>query len=360
MAKKLLLLNGLAILAIPIHHATAYGLSAMFEWTDRYLPVTVPNYDLLGSIPYYVIVVLRQLDIYAVPAFLFISGYFIAFSVRGKEKNLSYKTILPRIKILLIPFVIWTGLRYIMLRRLPTSIDDLLNPYHFIPLLIQFYLLAPFLVILARKNWKLLLILAATLQLSIQGMQLLQGVGIHYPITDTILTLSPRWLFYGQQPFWFPFGLVFGLYGSQWSKLLNGRSRIYFIAVIIFGILSIGEYFVADQLNGALWIGPTFPGVFKNFYILAVLLLILAIDEKTIPGSKEISNVGTHSLGIYLANIPFVYLFAFLMYHLTPQALGAQFIYMTILFIVGLGGPLLLMWFVRRSRARKSYRYLFG
>ena len=64
---------------IPIHHATAYGLQAMFMWTDRYRDVAVPNYDMLGSLSFYVTIIVRQLDVYSVPAFLFISGYFIAF-----------------------------------------------------------------------------------------------------------------------------------------------------------------------------------------------------------------------------------------------------------------------------------------
>ena len=360
MAKKLLFLNGLAILTIPVHHATAYGLQAMFIWTDRYMPVEVPNYDQMGSLYYYLIIILRQLDTYSVPAFLFISGYFVAFTVRGKNSKISLKTLTPRIKILLIPFIIWTIIRYIMLRRVPTGIDEILDPYHFIPLLIQFYLLSILLVPLARKNWKLLLIIFAAIHLTIQTVRYLNNVGVTFPGMDVMLTLSPRWLFYGQQPFWFPLGLVFGLYTTQFNNWIGNKRNFLIVATVTLAILGIAEYFIADYFNGEDWIGPTFAGFTRNFYILAFILLILALDQKAFPMEKRVSDIGSQSLGIYLANIPFIYIVAVLMYRFTPWVLGVQPVYLTVLLIVGLLGPLVLMTFVRRSPFRNTYRYFFG
>ena len=66
---------------VPLHHSTAYGLQAMFEWTNRYRDVAVPNFDQLGTLPYYVLMFARQFDAFGVPAFLFVSGFFIAFMV---------------------------------------------------------------------------------------------------------------------------------------------------------------------------------------------------------------------------------------------------------------------------------------
>ena len=360
MTKRLLILNGLAILTIPIHHASAYGLQAMFYWTDRYLPVSVPNFNLLGTLPYYIIVILRQLDTYSVPAFLFISGFFVAFMARGKASNVTLKILMPRIKILLIPFAIWTVIRYVLLRRFPTSLDELLDPYHFIPILIQFYLISPLLVPLARNRWKLFLILAALVHLSVQSLRYISDLGIEFPGQAFLIGVTPRWVFIGQQPFWFPFGLVFGLHHKYFTELIGKIKDRLLLITVLFGLLAIGEYLVADYLNGDVWIGPSFSGITRNIYILGFILLILATKESSIPFEDFLSNLGAKSLGIYMANIPAIYLTAVLMYRLTPWALGMQFIYQAILILVGLGGPLLLMWLVRETPIRTSYRYLFG
>jgi peptidoglycan/LPS O-acetylase OafA/YrhL len=358
--RRLLFLNGLAILTIPIHHAGAYGLQAMFFWTDRYRPVSVPNYDLLGSIPFYITMIVRQLDTFSVPAFLFISGFFIAFMAKGKEKTLTWQMVLPRVKVLLIPFIIWTIIRYALLRHVPTSVDEVLDPYHFIPILIQFYLISPLLVPMARNRWKLLLIVAAVLHLSIHTLRYLSGLDVILPGQELILSLTPRWFFLGQQPFWFPFGLVFGLHLQQHSQQLARMKWQLLAATIISAILMVAEYQIGDYLNGLTWVGPSFSGLTKNFYIFFFILLILAINESSFPRSKDISNLGAKSLGIYMGNIPAIYVTAVLMYHFTPWALGSQLLYQTILAIAGLGGPLLLMWLVRQTPLRAGYRYLFG
>jgi len=360
MTRKLLFLNGLAILAIPIQHVTAYGLQAMFEWTDRYRDVLVPNYDAVGSPAFVVSMVLRQLSTYSVPGFLFISGFFIAFMVRGKEANLSYKTILPRIRTLVYPFLIWTVIRYILLRQFPSSLDDILNPYHFIPLLIQFYLISPLLVKWARRNWKSLLAITAVLHLGLQLVRYIEDFGLTFPGMEQILFVSPRWAIHGQQPFWFPLGLVAGMNTKGFGDFLERVKPWLLPAAILFAVTLNAEYLIADSLNGPAWIGPTFSGFSRNFFILAVLMLVLASDDTKFPYSKKISEVGTRSLGIYLGNIPFIYVTAVLMYRLTPALLGIQVLYQPILFAAGFLGPLALMWFVRSTRLRGAYRYLFG
>ena len=360
MAKKLLILNGLAILMIPLQHATAYGLQALFEWTNRYLPVEVPNYDLLGSVPYHVFIVIRQISAFSVPAFLFISGYFISFLAKGMAAKLSWKQVLPRIKGLIYPFILWTFFRYVLLRQMPTSIDDLLNPYHFIPLLIQFYLIAPLLVWVAKGNWKALLIVVAILHFAVQALRYVDGLGFGSPALDQVLNLIPRWILIGQQPFWFPLGIVFGLYSKEATLRLDRARWKLGVATVVFLVLSIAEYYVGDFVNGSAWLGPTNESIFRNFYILTIILFILSLDEAQFIIPKRLSDLGARSLGIYMANIPAIFIVAVLMYNLTPRLLGYQLIYMIILFFAGLFGPLLLMWTVRKTPARRYYRYLFG
>ena len=91
MTKRVFLLNGLAIVAVVCNHAASWGYTALFWWTDRYRPVTVPNYDQLGSLSYWAIVVVRQLTVFSLPAFLFVSGFFVAYASRGNRSSLTWR-----------------------------------------------------------------------------------------------------------------------------------------------------------------------------------------------------------------------------------------------------------------------------
>jgi surface polysaccharide O-acyltransferase-like enzyme len=344
---------------VPLHHASAYGLQAMYLWTDRYRPVTVPNFDMIGTLPYYITIGIRQLDSFAVPAFFFISGFYISFLGRSKDSKYSLSMVLPRVKVLLIPFILWTIIRYGLIRRFPASLDEVLSPYFFIPMLIQFYFLSPFLLSTAKKNWKLLLISTALLHVFIVGIRYPQLFGYEILGEEFTLDIFPRWLFLAQ-PFWFPLGIVVGLYIERIKGPLNRYKWVLLAAVIALGALSVAEYLYFDWLNGEEWIGPTFGGLSRSLYIFALIIAFLAFDNTLFPLSKEIAFVGSRSLGIYLANIPAIYIVAVLMYYLTPSLLGNQLIYQSTLFIVGLAGPLLLMEIFRRTPFRTGYRFLFG
>ena len=360
MTKKLLLLNGFAILVVPLHHATSYGLQAMFFWTNRYLPVSVPNFDQMGSIQYYVTMTIRQLDTFAVPAFLFVSGYFISIMARGERDNISWNVVLPRVKILLIPLILWTAVRNLLLLQVPNSLDDVLNPYTFLLLLIQLYLISPFIVPLAKKRWQLLLIVAAIFQLGVQTIKYLSLIGVEYQGQELLAVLTPRWFFLTQQPFWFPLGLVIGLHLSSFNTWLGRVKRPLFFATILLGAAAVAEYLIATGSNSEAWDNPSYAGYTRTFYILALLLWYLTIDEKKLPFSNSISKLSTKSLGIYLANIPIIYMVAVIFWRFTPLLLGKQFFYQGLLYLAGLLGPILLMEVIRRSPARRWYRYVFG
>lgn len=360
MTRRLLILNGLAILGIVLHHAAAYTLQAMFLWTDRYMPVTVPNYDQMGSGVYYLLMTIRLLLIWSVPAFLFISGYFAGFMAKGKNGSMKWDSLLPRIRVLIFPFLVWTAVRYLLLRRFPETISEVLDPYHFVAVLIQFYLLAPWLTRVAKRNWKALLLVAAIIHLALLGIRYLADVGVVFPGQEVIMTLSPRWFFLSGQSFWFPFGIVFGIHFYKRGQELARYRWILLTIVVVLSGLILAEYQLVDRLNGDEWLGPVFSGLASIPYSLAVILSFLAFSRASIPFSLELTQIGAKSLGIYLGNIPFVYVVAILMYRLTPWLLGYHLIYWLILVVAGLGGPLLLMELVRRSPARSQYRVLFG
>jgi peptidoglycan/LPS O-acetylase OafA/YrhL len=356
-SKRLLWLNGVAIIAVAIHHAAAFSLQAMFDWTDRYMPVEVPNYDQIGSPAYYVLIVLRLLLTFAGPAFFFISGYFVGITSKGQSK-FSWGMVYSRIKLLIVPFIIWTIIRYILLRDLPENVGDILTPYHWIPLLIQFYLLSPIIVWLAKRNWKLMLV-AIYLLGTFSSIAAYQSA-FAGESSAALEASVPNWFFLFNLPFWFPFGVVMGLYLVNFKEQLFRYRRPLLAAAVIVGILILVEYTVVDWLNGPAWLGPGFSGFTKFPFSLFLILAYLAYDKSRMPVANEVAEIGTKSLGIYLGNIPFVYVTAVIMYRVTPGLLGYQLIYLAILIVVGLGGPLLLMRAVRLSPVRHQYRVLFG
>lgn len=368
MTKRLLYLNGLAILMIPLEHASAYGVQNLFffVWTALHPGVAVPNYTLLGSIPFHVFTIIRQISAFSVPSFLFISGFFISFLAKGKDSNVTFSQVIPRVKVLFFPFVIWTVIRFVLLRQWPKSLDEILQPYHFVPLLIQFYIIAPLLVPLAKKHWKLLLLGAAFIHLGVQFFRYMDAYDLVVPGQHLVLSLTPRWLIIGQQPFWFPLGLVAGLHVKDIQPRLASLRPKLFIATITLGILMLVEYYVAYGIMKGAWQGEgKFEGVeftsfIRNFYIIAIMFLILSLEEKSLKFPKFFTNLGGKSLGIYMGNIPAIYVTALLIYHFIPVLLTQYLLYALILFAAGLGLPVLFMWIIRNTPLRVTYRYWFG
>src|SRR5574338_1320500 len=146
MNRRLLMLNGLAILAVLANHASHSGFIAMFWWTDRYMPVSVPNYDQMGSLSYYLLIVMQKLAVFSVPTFLFITGIFLAYTARGSQSHLTWKVVSKRVLNLLPPYFLWTtvflAIQFLLGERASLGETVLLylwvdvSPFFFIPLVL--------------------------------------------------------------------------------------------------------------------------------------------------------------------------------------------------------------------------------
>ncbi len=206
MVGRLLQLNGVAILGVILFHTAGWGFVAMFAWSHRYLPAGVDPMVQMGSFSYYVLRGIEQFAVFSIPAFLFVSGYFIAFATPRRQATVSWSIVWARIRGLLIPYLIWSLVLIVFLgfqgRRLSPAgyatalLTGRVNPaYYYVPLLCQFYLLSPLLVFLARRWWQWLLLAALAIQLSIQLLYypaLLQvSAGVLQPYVDVV----PKWIF---------------------------------------------------------------------------------------------------------------------------------------------------------------------
>jgi hypothetical protein len=359
MARRLLLLNGLAAFSVATFHAAAYGFNALFEWTDRYWPVAVPNYSQLGSFSYYLLVFIRNLDAFTIPAFVLVTGYFIAFMSKGSRSSLNKATIFTRVSAFIAPFILWTAVRFLLLRDIPDGVGEILGTYYYVVLVVQFYLLAPVLVPFVKKNWMVALFIAGVINMVVDGLFLLNYYGIDSPLLVQIKRFFPLW-FFPRKMFPFILGVAIGQNQELFLNRLKPYKRRIAFATILLLILSIMEYELFDRLTGPDWIGPTFKGISNHIFSIVFIINFLVMDIDWIPYLDKIAYLGSHSFGIYMVNIPTIYVIAVLLYHFAPWILGIQLLYQGILVTAGIGVPLLLMKLFSQTKARPYYKYVFG
>lgn len=369
MVKRFLILNGIAIVAAVLYHASGWGFTALIWWADRYLPVSSPNFDQIGGVGYYFLRFLEQLVIFAIPAFLFVSGYFISVAAGRSQKTVSWKLIRTRIINLLIPFVLWSvliliakiiqGDSYTPFEFITTIVLGRTEaPFYFVPVLIQLYLISPFLVPLARKHWKLLLGVAFIVQSAVVLMRYDLILSLDLSWLKPFLFLTRSFLIFGNV-FWFIFGMVVGFHLEVIKAVVVRYRWLFLCAAILFFCLGMFEWERLLTASGQDWIAvrETF---IDNLYSLAILGTFIAFGQVKYPLTNRLSVWGAKSFGIYLTHSSVLEYSARLIYHFAPGLLGIQIILIPILLSLGLGIPLLFMEIVNRSPVRKYYSYIFG
>ena len=359
MIRRLLVLNGLASTAVAFHHAAAYGFLALFNWTNAYRDVVVPNYDMLGTPAYYYLLAVRLLvGSYAIPAFLIVSGFYAAFAA-GSSGQMPATIIRTRIKKFIGPFIIWTFFFFAMQQALPRSVNDVLQTYYYIPLIVQLYLLTPWLGPVAKKHWKLFLLVTFFIQFAAEGAGYLRLLGVEAAWVKTAVALTPIW-FFPSRIFFFALGLTLGFHRQMFGGWLAGQKYLLFAALLLSAALSFWEYQWVDQWIGEQWLGPNFIGIFRTLYAVLFCFVILAFEKVKLPWEKQLSNLGVVSLGIYLVNTPAIYITSSLLYKFAPWVLGRQILYQPILTAAGLFIPLGLIKLVNRSSFKRYSAYIFG
>ena len=369
MTRRLLYLSGLAIVGTVAYHVVGWGFVSMFWWADRYAPVTVPNFDQLGSVAYFGMRVVEQVIIPSVPAFLFVAGVFAAFA-SGRSHDLhGWGWIPKRLIVLLIPYGIWSFVNIasdyalgerasgmVLLRML--LIGGTSPGFYFIPLLCQLYLLSPLIVPLARRHWRGLLLASALIQLVAQSARYAAHLDFAFPGSSLLAMLTPSWFFPGNL-FWFAFGVVLGFHSTE---LIGGivRARWFWLAgVALLLVPGIVEWELLLRASGEAWLGST-ETLLDNVYSLLFLLTFLGFEAVRLPGLRRVSELGSKAYGIYLVHGLVLTFVAKIIYNAAPALLSVEIAFLGILAAAGLGVPLILMNLVRRSPARRLYPYLFG
>jgi surface polysaccharide O-acyltransferase-like enzyme len=369
MIKRLFLLSGIATLCVILNHATGWGFTAMFWWTDCYRPVATPCFDQVGSISYYVLLIFQQLTVFSVPAFLFISGFFVTYAARGHTSGLDWKMAATRIRSLLVPYMIWSALILLAdtlegeVYPLQVYIKKLLlgravPAYFYVPLICQLYLLSPLIVRFAKARSGLTLAASALLQFGTIGLRYLSGYGVDSPFLDTMIQITPNWIFF-RWVFFFSFGLVASLHISQFRQRLSQFKLPILAIAVLLGFLAILEPQAPLSVTGYDW-GRSLASVSAQLYALAAIMSFLAFDKVNLPSSETVYQLGKNSYGIYLLHPKLLEVLARIARRIVPEILGYQVVFSLLLAVIGGMLPFLLMSVVSRSPARKTYRYLFG
>jgi surface polysaccharide O-acyltransferase-like enzyme len=371
MVRRLLWLNGLAVLGAVLNHATGWGFTAMFWWVHRYLPVEAPNFEQMGSFGYYSLLGLQQSIMFAVPAFLFVSGYFIAFATGRQNKSASWQLIRSRIVYLLVPYLVWSLLvfaaDFVQGQRLSLAayarllLTGRTTPaYYFIPLLIQLYLLSPLIVRAAKWNARTLLLATLVVQLAVRTLVYLDTLGAALGPAGSLLPLTGSW-FFPSHLFWFTAGVVIGLNPATFQKLAVRGRKLFLGAALVLVPLGVVEWQLILNAAEQPWL-PIRETLLDSLYAGLFILAFMGFESVKIPFAQPLEKLAGKAFGVYLVHSPALQFGARGVYFVAPWVLGNVWLFQAVLIAIGIGVPLLAMGIVdlNRSPVRRSYRYLFG
>ncbi|MCL4262320.1 MAG: acyltransferase [Anaerolineae bacterium] len=366
MLKRFLLLNGLATIGVVMNHAAGWGYTALFwftfgEWGDV-------NFSAVGSPSYFGLRFIEQLIAFSIAAFLVVSGFFIAFAAR-RSASVSWGTVRSRIVYLIVPYLLWSaaiflfdfvqGERYTprqyVVRLLTGGVTD---GYYYVPMLCQMFLLSPLLVRLARWNWRVLLGGTAVILLAVQSITYLQIMGTAVPTWLTFWTQA--WLF-PSNLLWFTLGIIVGFNLTTFKEWIGRWRWLWLATAVLLLPLGILEWEFWQAISGEPFL-PTRLTLLDMLYAAAVIFSWLAFENFTPPRAQNLNDLGAKSYGVYLANSPVLDVTARAIAAILPFIMLHQLLLQPILWVAGLGIPLLLMAIVgnERSPVRTYYKYIFG
>ena len=280
--------RGIAIIAVVGIHASAFSLRQHSSTSEWNLPV----------------VAYQQLLNFAVPAFIFISGYWL--SKKPIESLEGYKEFLTRrLSRVLVPYFLWSFV-YIAYGAVVTHKIDAgeilitlltgrapgVNYYWFIVLIVQFYIITPFLQHLNRRRYGLLFVII----LNVLALIFRYVSRLHLNWSIPSMGLFYSWLVF------FQIGL---LAGTSDNITFNLRRLRFFIipAIAVFLLASQLEAIILLSSYGDLYVAVS-PVKFSSFfYSISLILGFLFVRERFENWPKLLTTIGRYSFGIYLVHI---------------------------------------------------------
>lgn len=369
--RRLMMANGLAILAVVMNHAASWGFTAMFWWTDSYLDVNLlPYLNGVGSLTYYALTAAVILTRFSVPTFVFVSGYFMAYAIGGNSTlRRKWRIIASRLRWLLIPYLIWSAVIFVA-RWLETCeetcqtetlltyankliLGSAIPAYYYVIVLVVLLLSAPLLVRFVKTHWQLTLAATMLLLLTARVQDYVSFIDIQFGSPIGLL----RSLFV--LSFYFVLGLVCKTHMAEFRQSLERAKPFFPLAIAVFGLLAFVDIEWQSRL-GSLLPDHGHTSLFLDGYATTLILAFLTFERLPIPGAGLFVYLGGNVYGIYLMHQLLLEYLARGIHKLFPPLLDYPLLFFLLLIIAAIGVPLLSMIVVRTSPFGRAYRHLFG
>lgn len=348
MGRQFPALRGIAILLVVLNHTITLSLLAVRTYGHSPAPVW-QRYLLVGF---------KELGLLAVPTFLFLSGCFVVYAVRGKALKAAYKTVWSGLKHVLSAYVVWSVVFYVMVYFLKaetyTPLEYLKHllvgyPFNFVPLLVMFYLLAPLLVWMgARSPWAVVLAVGAY-QLFLVNVLKPGTLGFAFPTWAGYLTPPGLRVTLALWGIYFPLGVIYSLHAD---RLLPTLTRWWWVLAV--GALATFGLAVLTELS---MVNVTLAGLLCP--VLVVLLFPL-IRRDALPWVVTLEQLGKKSFGLYLTNLLVLNLMLAAIQALAPGLFGALLLLAPLLFVFTVVVPWSVMTALERWPTPAAHRYVFG
>jgi probable poly-beta-1,6-N-acetyl-D-glucosamine export protein len=248
------------------------------------------------------------LQLFCVPAFLLISGFFLA----NKLDNQNNPTLIlkKRLSKIIPPYLFWSVAFYILnnlgnLKKIDLVglVGDVLTgsvmpPYYFIVAIVQCYLLWWLIVKLRFLEPRKILAFGFTIQIAFTIVFYLEALKY---IPSIPIPLMERWIFSWILPF--SAGLAIGSSYDQIQEYLQRQRMPILVATILFYLASIWEYYLLSEVNSDTWFARSFFKLSTQGYAILFVLSILAFSQKIgLPNkvSGLIKILAAYSFPIYL------------------------------------------------------------
>jgi hypothetical protein len=306
----------------------------------------------------FLVVLLSGLGTFAVPTFLFTSGWFVSYAAQRTPPRLPWKTVRAALKRLVWPYLLWSIVFYIYIYirfadgyTLWGYIQNLAvgYPFHFVPILLFYYVCSPVLVRLAGRFGYVILTMIVLYQILLLALVFPSVFGLGIPSWMEVLVPPILGRPMAQWGVYFPMGLIFSMKATEISPWLQKHRILFAMATaVFFGLLIMNDYGVL-HFSLAYYLTP-----------LIFLFLAPAIRRDSIPMVRHFEKVARRSYGLYLMNLIVLDLAVFGAQVFLPGLMAYQLLFCLSLFAVALVVPLGTMAGLVRSPARAVYHYLFG
>lgn len=262
------------------------------------------------GLPYVAVLSLWRLSSFVVQGFIFLSGFKMFFGCKDKFEPLKFYS--GKVKNIILPYILWVVIFYFYFCSrgfVPEQnefsaivrhvfVGDLVGHFYFVPVIVQFYILAPVWNMLEKKAKPAVAVMA-----SLVVMLVLTAALKNFKFTDRIFT---TYLFY----------FVAGIYaGANYDKFMSLIKKYFGVITACFIIAAILNTMLTFVSFAGIKHIPFLEYVHIVYCISAIFFWYgFALKGSKIAGNKLVKKIDRASYYIYLVHPLFIYVIDHIMY----------------------------------------------